>query len=388
MHLGRFHYVIDKLANHFRDAGLPAKLEQCAAALDQYAQTRAAAQIDAFRSALDALIASAQVADIDLSQPYALQVIHELSLADILDPGLDKQVHALVEQRTFDHAGLATDLRALGVEVNKKAAHVAAIDKGFTQLGVEYECVDKEEAEVGLHLPRSVVGETLTELTSEFGKIARLARAINELTGSDSYDPRVRTISSSWWQVFLDLDAAQVVVWVVAIEKIVSLFKTNLEVKDLQQRLAERKMPPAITEAIEKEIESRISTSLEQLASNLRQEFGKMSDQQRANEVENQLRQGLRHLAMRINQGAQVEINIAVPEDPSDPTPESESEQVDQAVLDAITSRRARLAEMRVLRQRAIAASVETLRIDTTTPLLLEHEQDEKTDRVDGTAQG
>ena len=162
-----------------------------------------------------------------------------------------------------------------------------------------------------------------------------------------------------------------------AIERIASLFRTNLEVKDLQQRLAERKMPPAITEAIEKEIESRISTSLEQLASDLRQEFGKMPDQQRANEVENQLRQGLRHLAMRINQGTQVEINIAVPEDPSDPTPESETEQVDQTVLDAITSRRARLAEMRVLRQRAIAASVETLQLDTTTPLLLEHDHDE-----------
>ena len=31
------------------------------------------------------------------------------------------------------------------------------------------------------------------KIQDRLGKIARLARAINELTGSDNYDPRVRT---------------------------------------------------------------------------------------------------------------------------------------------------------------------------------------------------
>lgn len=373
MHLGRFHATVYDLASHFRSAELPAKLEQCAASLDQYAQTRAQLQLDAFRTAFEALVTAAEIHDLDLKQPYAQQVIAELSVAEVLDPSLTEELHRIVKDRGFDHASIATDLRALATRIAKKVAQVTAIDKAFTELEVEFERVQDTEAEVGILLPREVVGESLTALTSEFNKLGKLFRAINELTGAPDYDPKVRTISSSWWQVFLDLDPSQVLIWVVSIERIVALFKSNLEIKDLQQRLSTKEIPKEITDLIEAEIDRRVTSSLATLASDIRRDYAKIDDEGRLNEIETQLRQGLYHLAMRINQGSQVEINVAIPDAPKDQPEPVEGVEVDAAVRAQIEAQRTRIAELRELRTRGRSASTETLKLDSAAQVLLKY---------------
>jgi len=382
MHLGRFHTVIYDLAAHFRTANLPKKLEECAVALDQYSQAKAASHLDAFRSAFEALLKAVEVADPDLKQPYAQQVIAAISMADLLDPKLTETLQAIVRTRSFDHAGIATDLRALSSEITKKVAHITSINKAFDELDVEFERVSDEEAEVGVLLPRKVVGETLTALTSELAKLGKLFRAINELTGAADYDPKVRTVSSSWWQLFMALDPAQVIVWVVAVERIVALFKSNLEIKDLQQRLASNDMPKEITDLIEKEIDKRVSSSLHSLAADLRKEYSRVNDQDRLNEIEIQLRQGLYHLAMRINQGSQVEINVAIPEEPKEQPAPAEGEEPDPQAQAQIAKQRERIAELQALRTRSRSASTETLKIDGAANALLKYleEGDDKPD--------
>ncbi len=373
MHLGRFHATIYDLSLHFKKADLATKLEQCAAALDQYSQTRDPTQLDTFRSAFGKLLKSAEVTDSDIKQPYAQQVIAELSINDFLDPNITNTFQQIVSDRSFDHAGIASDFRALGVKLNTKVTQLKSIDSAFSELDVEFERVKEEQAEVGILLPREVVGESLSALTSEFGKLGTLFRAINELTGSTEYDPKVRTISSSWWQIFLDMDPTQTLVWIVSIERIVALFKSNLEIKDLQQRLSSKDMPKQITDLIENEIDKRVSTSLEALAADLRRDYSKIQDQGRLNEVETQLRQGLYHLAMRINQGAQVEINVSVPDEPEELPSKPEDEAPSQEIQSQIAAHRARIAELRELRMRGRSISTETLKIDGESQALLKY---------------
>jgi hypothetical protein len=373
LHLGRFHATIYDLASHFTAADLPAKLEQCAAALDQYAQGKTAAQLEEFRTGFDTLLKASEVKDPELKQPYALQVISEMALTDILDPDLPVDLHRIVKERAFDHAGIATDFRTLATKITKKSSQVSSIDKAFTDLEVEFERVEDNEAEIGILLPREIVGESLSALTSEFNKLGKLFRAINELTGAPDYDPKVRTISSSWWQVFLELQPTQILVWVIAIERIVALFKSNLEIKVLQQQLSSKEIPKKITELIEKEIDTRVSSALNELAAEIRKEHAKIDDEGRLNEIEIQLRQGFTHLAMRINQGSQVEINVAIPEEPKEPPASAEGEELNQEIQAEIASQQARITELRELCTRSRAASTETLNIDGASRVLLKY---------------
>lgn len=373
MHLGRFHATIFALAGHFRSANIQTKLEECAAALDQYAQSRDPTVLQTFRDKFDSVLKAAETKDADLQQPYSQQVINELSVADFLDTKLQDTLHWIVAERAFDHAGIASDLRELAGDITKKSSRILEIDKAFTELAVEFEQVEGSEAEIGVLLPREIVGESLSALTSEFDKLGKLFRAINELTGAQDYDPKIRTISSSWWQIFLELGPEQILVWVLVIERIVGLFKSNLEIKSLQQQLLTNAIPKKITDLLEKEIDKRVASGLESLVAEVVEKHANNPDQARLNELKVQLRHGLRHLAKRINQGSQIEINVSVPDDPKELPPPAEGEEPDAALQASIDGQRAKLAILREVRERSRLASTETLKISGETQLLLKY---------------
>jgi len=371
LHLGRFHFVIEALVTHFIRAQIPHKLEQCAVLLDQYASGRAPPQLEAFRTSVEDLMASADSLGSDLAQPYAGQVISEMRIDSILPPIFQNAVKNTISGRSFDPAGLAAELRSMAAAATEKISHLTFIYDGFAALGVEYQKVESESAELGFLLPREVVGDTLKDLTKEFGELNKLLRAVNELVASEEYDPRVLTISSSWWQVFLNLDPDQILVWVLVIERIVGLFKSNLEIKNLQQQLGDQKMPQKITDLIEKEIESRVSTQLQELAKEIRRDYSKIADVERLNEIETQLRQGLIHLAKRMNQGAHVEINVGIPDEPTLSEAEAESDDATEAFQQTLEHAKERIAKLRDLRDLARSASSKTTAIGQNAPLLL-----------------
>ncbi len=371
MHLGRFHAVVDHLERHFSEEELINKLNAAAAALDQYNQNRSESHIAEFRTNLSAFFTSSENVAHELLQPYAHQVIDELGLKTLFPPAPRQEINKIVSANSFDSAALAEALRKQIKTYQTKIEYLSQLDRSLRGLSAEYTVVEEDKAEVGLLLPREIVGETLPELTKEFDKISFLARAINELTGEQNYDPRVATISSSWWQIFLEVPIDQVALWAVAIERIVSLFKSNLEIKNLQKQLSEKSMPENILKLISEEVEKKVSSELRQIATDITGQFSKIEDQGRKNEVETQLRQGLHFLAKRLNQGAQVEINVGVPDEPKDPKIK-EGEQPDQGVIEANAAARVRIAELRKIREIGLRASESSLQVGQNAPLLLE----------------
>ncbi|RYH60464.1 MAG: hypothetical protein EON54_10770 [Alcaligenaceae bacterium] len=359
MHLGRFHKSIHDVALHFGKADVPSLLENAASALDRYASTKTAAAAEEFRTLLAEVLAHMEISDEDLYQPYAREIIRDLRLERALPPDLPARIAATVQARGFDHTALSADLRVEAVELRKIISHVLSVDEGMGELGVEWVHVEDAESggEIGLLIPREAVGETLPALTEEFQQLALLFRAINELTGAQNYDPKVRTISSTDWQVFLDLGPEQILVWVVIVERIVSLFKSNLEIKTLQRSLSEKGMPKKITDLIEKEIEKQVSSSIAGLASDVVSQYSSIDDKPRLNEVETQLRRGLRYLAKRLNQGAQVEINVEVPDDPGEAAAPVDGSPPNE-LLAKVQAQRAHIAKLRSLRGRAGQASI------------------------------
>jgi hypothetical protein len=382
MHLGRFHAVIDHIEMHFRRAKLSEQLEAAALALDQYTSTRAEPHIVDFRAKLASALEDSESVAPELLQPYAQQVIDELTIRDLFHPQLRAAVQEVTSMHGFDSSSLSAALKKQAKQYLAKITLLKQLDASLRGLSAEYTSVEHEKAEVGLLLPREIVGETLRDLSKEFDKISNLARALNELTGVESYDSKVATISSSWWQIFLEVPIDQVALWVVAIERIVTLFKSNLEIKTLQKQLSEKLIPEKILKLISDEVEKKVTAELAKIATDIMVRFGKLEDKGRKNEVETQLRQGLYYLARRMNQGAQVEINVGVPDEPEDPEVK-EGEEANHAVLEANTRLRARIADLRSIRTLAQAASETSLQIDKDAPLLLEDSKNTGTEHSD-----
>jgi hypothetical protein len=382
MHLGRFHAVVDQLERHFRTGKLPEQLDAAAAALDQFTQSRTESHIADFRAKLAAALDATEKVAPELHQPYAQQVIGELQLRSLLPPEPRNTITAIVTQHGFDSAALSAAIKEQSKIYRTQINSLKQLDSSLGDLSAEYTAVESGRAEVGLLLPREAVGEKLPDLSKEFDRLSNLVRAVNELTGEAEYDPKVLTISSSWWQVFLDVPVEQVVLWTLVVERIVALFKSNLEIKHLQKQLSEYNLAEKILKGISDEVERKVSAELKRIAADVVERFGRIDDKGRRNEVETQLRQGLHYLARRMNEGAQVEINVGVPDEPDDPET-ADGAEPDIELLEANAKLRERIAHLRALRASAMTASENSLHIERDAPLLLEDTRPSPDDRGD-----
>lgn len=361
MHLGRFHAVIETLVTHFEENGIPQLLANCVSQLSAYASNRAEVHLIEFKSNLKSLYDAATIKDERLNQPYAQDVINELNLDNAFLPLLSEIIDEQMRDSAFDVHAISAKFTKLQQEITDKIAQLFNINIAFKRLGVEIQRVHSGESEVGLLIPREIVGNKVHDLVSEFSSIEKLAKAINEMTGAD-YDPKVVTISSSAWQIFIESGPAQILLWVAAIERITLLYKNGLEIKILQKQLEEKKVPEAITKELENSINTAFSNGLKELAAELRKSHSIIEDDARGNELETQLRQGLNYLSKRVTAGAQVEINMSLPP-PQKPLSPEESEKNTELAIE-ITKARARLEDLREIRSRAMAASAQTINIE------------------------
>jgi len=366
------------LEHHFKLAGTPESLQEASSSMAEYAGSRNEEALSRFKQAIQKSKASATIDDKDLLQPFAQQVISEIGLSGLFNPEFSRDLDAVVNGAGFDPQGLSDSIGKFAGVIAEKIALLRQVEASFEQLGVEFERVNGVEAEIGFMLPREVVGTKLGELSREFDQLNKLSKAIAEISGdSEDYEPTVRTIASSWWQLFLDLTPEQIGIWVLAIERILSLFKTNLEIKSLSNQLKEKRLPDNITSLIEAEVDKRVKAEIKKIASDIRKQHSKGKDAARLNELETQLRQGLSHLAKRLNQGMQVEINLSIPDEPKEPKVE-DGQEIDAAILKAIEAKKAEIAKLNELRERAMAISVESEKLGEDAPLLIEGEELDK----------
>lgn len=377
MHLGRFHAVIEDLDTHFKDGKIVEALTNAANELDAYASNRSEEHLTRFREWIGKAREAGNIGDRDLQQPFAQQVINELGVMGLLNPDLSKSIDETVARVSFDAGALSAKLREFASILSTRIKHITRINASFGELNVELERVDSGQSELGLLLPREIVGDKLSELSAEFDKIDKLARAISEIVASADYDPKVRTISSSWWQIFLDLTVVEISAWVFAIERIVALLKSNLEIKLLNKQLGDKNLPDDIVKRIDDAVKERVKQGIHQLASDLRQQHGKTDDDLRMNELETQLRQGLTYLTNRLNQGAQIEINIAIPHRPTEPTAD-EGKEVDPVIAHSYKQDLEQWRQTVLMRERAQTVSALTEDIDSSESLLLESDSEKK----------
>lgn len=371
MELGRFHAVIADLAEHFLGAKLPEKLQQCATLLSEYASSANTEAINRFHRDVEETIEASVINSLDLRQPFAHQLLETLNLSAVLSPYFGDNLRALIAKESFNPQALAKSLQAMSEEVAQTIDEVSAIHGAGKSLRVSHHHLAPNHAEVGILIPTAVMGEHLSALSDELSQLGSLVQAMNELSGTKYIAPKIVSCSQSLengFQVYFSLEEWAIAPWITAAERIVALFLSNTDIKNLQRQLKDKDMPKAITDMIEKEVETRVSRAIKELAFEMRKSHAQLDHSERLDEIEIVLREGLYYLARRMNEGATLEINVASSSTQDDNHP---------APTETADPRQAQ-------RIRAQKASIATLSIDRTTPLMLADklliEEEEKTD--------
>lgn len=376
MHLGRFQSSIYDIDHYYKNTNIKEKLNSAITILENYISNRDDSSLNNFKLKIEEIKKQTYTIPEELLQPYNQQIIRQLGITNLIGESLFKSISKIISDNNFDINKTKNDLKYFSEILNEKINHIQNINDSFTELEVEIEYTQKDEAEIGFFLPREFIGDKLSDLSKEFQKLNLLTKAIVEITSDgESYEPTIRTISSSWWEIFISTTPDQIIVWTLAIERIINLFKTNLEIKSLLESLKTKDLPKNITDDIEKAIEEKINKGIDAIAEEIIKSNKNPKDKNRLNELSIQLRQGLKYFAHRLNQGTQVEINLGIPEDPKDPVMK-EGEEPDSNLLDAIKQQRQHISYLRGIRNKASLISNETTKSEHKSNLLIALSED------------
>ena len=318
MHLGRFNYVTSLAKSYYENNALLATIDQVIALLQAYIATPTAETSKAFRSKIDLLLDACAKMPTGFNAASFKHIVTDTGGEKYFGNGLEDSLREILEKQSMTPADMLVNLQNYRKSIGEYVAAITTISDTLKGMGVESEKLLSDQFEFGAMFPKELTGETIADIQDELEHLDRLFKTLNELMGNGAKSPTLKNISSSWWQFFIELDYKQIAAITVALERIVALYKSNLEIQKLKRDAEKNELGADIADLITKKIETKIKSGMIEIAKEIRNKFQSNNDNGRCNELEIQLRMELVHIAKRINQGAAYEIRAGLPIKPKE----------------------------------------------------------------------
>lgn len=339
MNVERFHAIVGALRSELEDTEEASRLEQLATATQQLsadpAQEPAQQQVTQLRVDLDQALRGAES---NRFSPAWREALDELGVADLLGETLAEELERIFSRNEITPASAAEAITAIKERVDALAQGLNEASSGLGYFRVGAEELNPGEFEIGFLIPRSAVQDGLESLGKEFMQLKRLLGPFTELAGEGRPDIRVRSLSSSEFQVFLHSAQGMALMVATALERLLAAYERILNIRQKRKELAEEDdVPDEILEPLAGHASQIMEQEIERIVDEIIVS-AKQGDQGRLNELRRDLTLSLNALATRVDLGYNVEVRAgelppppddeADVEDPVDPETRSATEAI------------------------------------------------------------
>ncbi|MCL6272540.1 hypothetical protein M3P19_00885 [Muricauda sp. 2012CJ35-5] len=206
---------------------------------------------------------------------------------------------------------------------------------GLEILGIENEELDDGQCELGYSIPREYVDNKLSALKKEINELNFILDHITEAILGEKLEYKVKTISSSDFILYVIIGLQVADVLSKALERMLTHYKTILEIRELRNKLNEKGVPESKTKSVESHVNGMMVEEIRAIAKDVIEEHYEEKNP-RKNELENGLIIALNKLANRIDQGFKVEVRVqSLPEPEEEEETNNEYEKT-KAIIDSI----------------------------------------------------
>lgn len=242
--------------------------------------------------------------------PNWKQILQEIGGQNLFGLELKDSIEEIFKRNQITPAAA---LDSINIIVSKAEQLKIAIDEivsGFTKLKIGKEELTPGQCEMGYSIPRVIIENRLSSLSKEVSELNFILGTISETVSGKKEEFEVKTISSSdfLFYVIIGLQVADVLSN--AVERIISNYKTILEIKTLRNQLKEKGVPETATKEIEEHANSSMEAVIKKIASEVVVQYHKGKDEGRRNELENATVIALNKIANRIDKGFNIEVRV------------------------------------------------------------------------------
>lgn len=250
--------------------------------------------------------------------------MQQMNLTEAFGSGLADRLRTAIASASLSPVEANEVVGKIVAEATSTHEVVVSLALNLESLRVRPEKLPAGEFEFGMLLPEGTVDHRLDTYAKEVKHLNSLARTIQELGGANPSEVRLRGASASSWVWFLSLAPFAAKAMIDVVEKVLGLYKSVLEIREIKQRLTDREMSQTILDGIQTDIDKRIKEGLSTIADEVVAKLPKSEDVGRRNELTIKLCRDLKWLAIKLEKGAIVEVVAALPAKITDTEQEAE----------------------------------------------------------------
>lgn len=240
--------------------------------------------------------------------PVLRKTMEELQFAEYFGTSLLERIQSVFSKNQITPARAQDELKVIFEKIKDISNAINQVLAGLSAVYIDSDVLKPGECEVGVLIPREAIKNTLGNLTKELNEIDIIFGGFEEIVTGKRSGIQLRTISSSEPSFFFDTLPAVAAFTAVAVERILSMYKTLLEIKKLNKDLKEKGISSDDLKGIERHANELIEKGVEILIPELFEKYATKLERQRENELKNSLRISLNKLANRIDRGYNVEV--------------------------------------------------------------------------------
>lgn len=274
----------------------------------------------------------------DKFSPAWRQTLDELGGSDIFGERLKDRLKLIFERNQITPAMALKDIQQIHKELQEFNNAVENVINGFQHFGIGAEELEPGECEIGVLVPRKAVHNNIQEFSKELNDLNLILGTFSEIASGKRDTFKIKTLSSSDLTIFLAAIPPVAMCIAHAVEKIVTSYKTLLEIKKLRAELKQLGLKEDNLKGISQHANSFIKDEIDKLTNEIFEEYYVGIDGDRKNELRNAVTISLNMIANRIDNGFNIEIRAEPLENPSEDLEESEEGQQTRNYIERIIS--------------------------------------------------
>jgi len=334
MHVGMLHGALESIKQEYVNYGIIELLKQLQTFLQTSISQPTPETAKSFKEKYTEINKILSSCNSNNATPTRRMIYEEIKAIPNIGIGLLDKINHIISSNQVVPANALSEITVLIKELSSYINSVHNIITEFEVLDIEYEVLESGKFEGGISIPRNLISPSLDDLSKEFSNIDTFIKTIKEIVGDDPTSVGVKTITSSEWQVFIDLIPEAAACGALAIERIVALYKNHLEIKKLKSGMDEKNLPETVTKPMQDYIDTIVKEKLREIGEEVVDEFYTKEDTGRKNELKTKLTTSLKYVAKRIDHGATFQIDATPPKDLK--TEDSEDDESENATQEEI----------------------------------------------------
>jgi hypothetical protein len=303
----RLRSVIDLIIAEHRRHVVYGKLARIQQTLEASAANPCAESDEQFRGALTDLLAALRATTVNDMVESDRRILVDIGGDRIAGNGLAERALAIANERPFLPARAKASFAKLAAEVENRIQALCATQGGLQELNVDPVRRGDDSWELGILLPKRLIGGDLERLWVELKEWNQILRGLLPLFTSVPPQVALRTHSSERFELSMPLDREGALALGVVVSRVYEMFREVQANRDRAADLEKRSYPSEIVSGLmgyeHQLVGKQMNAIREELtARHVRRGAG------RPKEIVKLLDKGLRFLAIKIREGVEVEI--------------------------------------------------------------------------------